>query len=327
MIQIKKILVATDFSENAEGTLAAARTVASGMGATVDLVNVIPTLTYMNESLKSIGAPIDLESELFPKIIKEREEQGLDYLKRFIPEENRGEVIVRVDRKPSQFIVTQASEHNYDLVVIGARGRDDTRLLRGGTTQRVIRRSEVPVLCVPKDFKTSEINNILVPTDASRVSFCALPQALIMSKLFGADLTLFHVIELYGTALEDMPHQPGKEERESLYERLIINLNNWLAETDSGLTIVRTDVPFEDQLVDTDKDPGVHPPIRLSTYVGRGVSAHLEIEAYADDNTDMVVIATHGHSGLTHFFLGSTTERVVQTTQKPVLTIRPKPEG
>ena len=57
--------------------------------------------------------------------------------------------------------------------------------------------------------------------------------------------------------------------------------------------------------------------------IEKGVSAHIGIEEYAPSHADVVVMATHGHSGLAHFFLGSTTEKVAQSLDMPVLTVKP----
>lgn len=52
-------------------------------------------------------------------------------------------------------------------------------------------------------------------------------------------------------------------------------------------------------------------------------SRHEAIRDYVDDHEiDLVVMATHGHTGLGHLLLGSTTERVVRTAPCPVLTIK-----
>ena len=52
-------------------------------------------------------------------------------------------------------------------------------------------------------------------------------------------------------------------------------------------------------------------------------SPFLEIIQYAkENNVDLIVMGTHGHSGLVHVLLGSVTERVVRKAPCPVLTIR-----
>lgn len=57
--------------------------------------------------------------------------------------------------------------------------------------------------------------------------------------------------------------------------------------------------------------------------ITKGLSAHYEVTEYANEHADMIVMTTHGRSGLNHLFLGSTTERVVHATDIPVLTWRP----
>ncbi len=63
--------------------------------------------------------------------------------------------------------------------------------------------------------------------------------------------------------------------------------------------------------------------INFYTVTEKGVSAHLGIKDYATEHADAVVMATHGHGGLAHFFLGSTTEKVAHSLDMPVLTVRP----
>lgn len=61
-------------------------------------------------------------------------------------------------------------------------------------------------------------------------------------------------------------------------------------------------------------------PVRTATRTGR---AYDEIAAAArDENADLIVISTHGYTGLKHVLLGSTTERVVRHAPCPVLVIR-----
>lgn len=78
----------------------------------------------------------------------------------------------------------------------------------------------------------------------------------------------------------------------------------------------------EDEVIFTDGES--HRSVNLFTKIEKGISAHYEIESYASDNADLVIIATHGHSGLAHLILGSTAEKVAQYVKKPVITIRPQ---
>jgi nucleotide-binding universal stress UspA family protein len=55
----------------------------------------------------------------------------------------------------------------------------------------------------------------------------------------------------------------------------------------------------------------------------KSVVAHHEIVDYANENADLVVMSTHGRTGLSRMLLGSTTEQVIQHLKKPQITIKP----
>ena len=62
--------------------------------------------------------------------------------------------------------------------------------------------------------------------------------------------------------------------------------------------------------------------IPITTAIERGIP-HEEILSYATDiDADVIVIGTHGRSGLQHFLMGSVTEKVIRSTERPVLVIR-----
>lgn len=64
--------------------------------------------------------------------------------------------------------------------------------------------------------------------------------------------------------------------------------------------------------------------IRYEVAVLNGDPATEIVNAASTFNTDLIVMATHGRTGLKHFFLGSVAERVVRESAVPVLTLRPK---
>src|SRR5690625_7652726 len=89
------------------------------------------------------------------------------------------------------------------MIVLGARGRDESKFLRGGVTERVIRRSRVPVFSVDRHFKKEVVENVVMTTDSSELSIAAFPLAVAIADMYGASLTLFYVIELYGGRSEE----------------------------------------------------------------------------------------------------------------------------
>ena len=325
MVEIKKILVPTDFSKGSERAYPVAQEVAETFGSAIDFIHIIPTLKYFNESIKKLGVPLDMEKDLYPKIIDESERSIERAMDQYLRKENKGDHFVKIERKPSDAIVEFAKKNNYDLILMGTRGADETKMLRGSVTERVIRKSRIPVFSVGDRFDLNTVDNVVLTTDSSELSLAAFPLAAALADTFDAHLTMFHVIELYGSASEDIPRDPGKGENVSIYEAIIERINDYLAEKEmDNVHIQRTGVTFEDEIVITDGEQSRSIP--FYTRIEKGVSAHYEIENYASEEADILVMATHGHSGFAHLILGSTAEKVAQYVKIPVITVRPSDE-
>lgn len=322
MLAIKKILVPTDFSEEAISAYTHAQELAKKYGATVDLIHIVPTLKYFSESIGKLGVPLDVDEDLYPHLKDGAKHQMEGFMEDYLQDEYKGEAIVMIERKPSQAIADYAAENGYDLIVMAARGEHSSDLLKGSITEKVIRHSSVPVFTVDNRLKTEGLKRILVPTDASPVSFACFPLALTLAETYGAEITLFHVLELYGSRSESESRDPVKSEKASIYEHIIDHLNDYLIEEKlENVLIQRSDKVFEDNVVIAKNETQLSIP--LKTVIEKGVSAHYEIEVYAPDHADVVVMTTHGHSGLAHFFLGSTAEKVAQRLDMPVVTVKP----
>jgi nucleotide-binding universal stress UspA family protein len=143
---------------------------------------------------------------------------------------------------------------------------------------------------------TRNITRILVPTDFSDQAQGALACARTMAERFGASLHLLHVLEdpyatsAYATEVYGyLP--PGLKE-------------SWQKNAEGRLATL---LPASQ----------VH---TSSVIFGSPAKAIVE---YADANAfDLIVMGTHGRSGVVHLLLGSVAERVVRTAQCPVLTVR-----
>ncbi|WP_176466292.1 universal stress protein [Aliifodinibius salipaludis] len=322
MKDIQKILVPTDFSENAQLAYRHAQEIAHRVGAKVDFIHVIPMLTYFHKSLSNMQAPLDVDKELYPNVQKEALHQMEKAMDDYISEESKGEAICKIDRKPSTAIAEYAKENSYDLIVMPTKGHHKSNLMRGSTTNKVVRHSSVPVFTVDEGLNAEGLKEIMIPTDGSELSFTALPIALALASIYDADITFYHVQELYGSPLDSESRDPQKTEKQNIYESLMARLDDYLAtEGMDNVKIARGEKRFRDQFVVSDNASSRR--INIYTAVERVVSAHLGIEDYATENADVVVMATHGHSGFAHLLLGSTTEKVAQSLNMPVLTVKP----
>ncbi|KPP97257.1 MAG: universal stress protein family protein [Bacteroidetes bacterium HLUCCA01] len=324
MLKLNRILIPTDFSDAARAAYTFGVELTRKYGGKVDLLHVIPTFKYLNESISRLGLPINLDKDIYPHMVTESETRLKADMAEYIPEEQQGEALVQVDIKASDAIVTLAAQNDADLVVMGATGTRGRDILWGSTTEKVVRKSSVPVLAIPVGAQPDDIDRILVPTDYSKLSFRALRGAVALADSLESEITLLHVIELHGSPLDDEPREKGKDQITSITGKLADKLEAWTLEhPEFELSLKRDGAQL--QLIST--RGGGEKRSKLKIVVNRAVSAYAEIVDYANDNCDMVVITTHGRSGLSHLFLGSTTEKVVQATNKPVLTWRPQQHG
>jgi nucleotide-binding universal stress UspA family protein len=64
------------------------------------------------------------------------------------------------------------------------------------------------------------------------------------------------------------------------------------------------------------------PKVEADFYVIEGNAAHDIVDFAKEKNSDLIVIATHGRTGLEHLLMGSVTEKVVRRAPCPVFTVR-----
>ncbi len=143
-----------------------------------------------------------------------------------------------------------------------------------------------------------EIRHILAPTDFSEFSKQALDYAFALAQKFGAKLSLLHVIEPQAYPVESYAPSWGTTMLEDLDRSARAELANLLPEAEDA-------------------------KIEVTRFVVIG-TPYLEILQTAEaEKADLIVMATHGRTGLSHLVMGSVAERVVRTASCPVLTLRP----
>ena len=146
------------------------------------------------------------------------------------------------------------------------------------------------------------ISKILVATDFSDDSNYALSYAVEMAQRFSAELIVLHV---------DQPLAPVMVSE--LNPGLDLGAMNRIAEEQRLLALREVD-----KTVDRLREKQLK--VRGLLRVG---APFLEIVITAqNENVDLIVIGTHGRSGLAHVLMGSVAERVVRKTHCPVLTVR-----
>ncbi|MEX0681109.1 MAG: universal stress protein [Balneolales bacterium] len=321
MRKLNRILVPTDFSDSSRKAYAYAESLLNVFGGQVDMISIVPTFKYLHESMKKVGYPFSLDHDVYPHIVEDTEEKVREELTRYLSAEHRGKEVVRIGRKIYEIILEYAHKEKYDLIVMGAQGAHAGNIIRGHVTEKVIRFSKIPVLSISGTVMPDDTGNILVPTDFSDFSLKALLPAAIMAGRLQSKITLFHVNELHGSEPEE-DDIPEEDAIRKFRKKAAQKVESFLAGRPKAE--LRLESNGNGKFTLHLKRDAESFSILLETEQVRGVSAHYEIVDYAGEHADMIVLATHGRSGLSHIFLGSTVEKVVQSANIPVLTIRPE---
>jgi nucleotide-binding universal stress UspA family protein len=146
-----------------------------------------------------------------------------------------------------------------------------------------------------------EIKKVLFPTDFSELADHALPYAIKMAKIFKAELVMLHAVTLY----EHDPNDP--EHHFPSLKKYCADVQK-LADADLQVCIEKMG------------DIGV----AVTQKVIQGISPHAAILEYikATGDVSLIVMSTHGRSGLKHVLLGSVSENVIRYAPCPVLVVK-----
>ncbi len=147
---------------------------------------------------------------------------------------------------------------------------------------------------------TNMIQRILFATDFSEGAGGAQRLAVSWTKQWRARLDILHVLELPpAISLENPPHRMYVDALRQQADRRLGELREHLVQD------------------------GIHPNVRVEV----GLPSRAIEEIARELNADLLVLGTHGRTGLDHLLIGSTAERVVRTAPCPVLTVRTPKQG
>jgi nucleotide-binding universal stress UspA family protein len=146
-----------------------------------------------------------------------------------------------------------------------------------------------------------EIRKIVCPVDFSPCADHALEYAQDLAKKFDAELSLVHAYEDPAAYVTPLPMSgyvgPSADLLLELRKQLEVRLEQYKS------TVAKNGVRVRAELLE-------------------GTPYRVVLDWAKEYKADVIVIGTHGHTGLTHALLGSVTERVVRLSECPVLTIR-----
>ncbi len=287
---MKKIMVATDFSERSDRALRRAALLARQFGAAITLVHVVD-----DDLPRRI---LDAERDEAETLLR----QTADTLGQVDGVQCETRIILA---SPFAGIIRGVEEAKPDLLVIGPHRRQILKdVFIGTTAERTIRLGGCPVLMVNAP-PTGAYRHMMQTTDLSDGSRDALQTIRALGIGDETRITLLHVFDAPALRLTmshtmskaDQAHYMAGEEKDALRD-----LTGFLAGAGLGSVV---------------------PKVRH-----KATTVHREIlEAAQAEAADLIVVSTHGKTGLRKLLVGSVTEHVLRTSAIDILAIPPVQGG
>jgi len=299
----KKVLVPLDGSELAEGALVYAKEVARRLRLAVVLFHVYGSAE--TELVPARQAYINSKVDTIRRELKAQTEAGIEPIGEEVTV--RGEL---AEGYPAEEILRYAAENSIDFILMSTHGRTGIKLwAMGSVADKVLRASRVPIWLiragVPPEIISDKLptRRMIVLLDGSELAESVLPHVETLAKQRGADLV---DIILLGVC-EPMPVAAY------YYATVPIDWEDY---------IVRCKREDEQYLTNIEK--------RLKS---AGLKAHSEllmgkpadaiIDYVSKNPINLIVMSTHGRSGLSRWVYGSVAEKVLHGTSTPIFLVRP----
>ena len=284
---IQKILFPTDFTATSERAFSAAARLADVFDAELHVLNAaVEAYELSDDPMGHLNL---------------RRESGDTWSDAVTPGLFNGSRVVHAQVRgssPSDGILEYADQHAVDLIVMATHGRRGLdRFLLGSVAEEIVRRANCPVLTLRDPAKAAgDWKRILVPLDFDESASATLAYAMGLAASSGAELDLLHVIEeavfptIYGV------------------DSFAVAVPSLVEDSRHALTDLaeRTDGPTA--------------PYTCHVRIGHPAT---EIAGFAAENdADLIVMATHGYTGIQHLILGSVAAKVVRTAPCPAITMK-----
>lgn len=179
------------------------------------------------------------------------------------------------------------------LIVIGTQGRTGLgRLLVGSIAEQVLRGATCPVLAVKKGAVVAKIQTILFPTDLSEASESALGVAFSLAQDYHARLIVLHVAS------------PGHPVPYSEFERMLQQSAGYRRELEAKLRQCQK------------------PSCNAEFRVEEGDPAEQILRVAQETPCDLIVMGTHGRTGISRLLMGSVAEKALRNASCPILLVK-----
>lgn len=298
----QRMLLPLDGSDLSEQVVPFVIALAKACKSTVALAHVVDTSALHDAGQSWVEMPS------VKQFVDEEAGRARDYLARVKQRFDAEGVPVTTEvtsGSPAEAIATLAEAGKADLVAMSTHGRSGlARWVMGSVADRVIRETTKPLLLYrPTDSAPSgaTINHLVVPLDGSELAEQTLPTVAALAPLLGASVTLFRAVPTYTFAFAEPYPFGGAEASAEILEAIENEALEYLNDQAAALRAKGLTVEVKKTL---------------------GDPANQLVELAHDTPGSLIVMSTHGRSGVARALLGSVADRTVRSSGRPVLLLR-----
>ncbi len=290
----KHILVPLDGSLLAERALPPATNIAEAMSAKLTLLRVVPQF-----------AILAADPMLYEEMNRLGDEDSLSYLRSKADALNLSVSIDVISEtgQPADTIIQFAEDHEVDLIMISSHGRSGlNRWVYGSVAERVLRQAPCATFIINARVvhELPLCRKILVPLDGSDLAERALEPSRQLAAAMGIDL---HLLRVTTSAQQMMETSTMKEVFDKIEDKEF-------QEAEAYLKSKYADTP----------DIRVYFEVDVAT----GTVAEAIVNYAAEHQIDMIVMSSHGRTGLQRWVYGSVAEKVLRSACCATMIIRDK---
>ncbi len=283
MGKYRKILAAVDGSPSGENALIQTFRLATAEKCWITVATVVP----------EYGGDVDLT--VIGDIHGILRHSGEEHLARASEIARREGALIRTvveEGDTHERLVDLAEAENCGLIVMGRSGKSAAeRVLIGSVTARVIGHSRRDVLVVPLGAGIGW-KNILIATDGSRNSNEAAERAIDFARSYGGKIAVVSVVDVPDELYAEAP------------------------------ALVDTLVGKAREYADGVQSIAAASGVTAESYVSEGESYRAILNVAGEVNADLIVMGSHGRTGIKRLLMGSVTEKVIGHASCPVLVVK-----
>jgi nucleotide-binding universal stress UspA family protein len=284
MGRYRRILVAVDGSESSKNAFRQACRIALEDKSWLTVITTIP-------SYEDLFQMPSIQEKVSMALLAEGE-KIMTEIKEIAAREGAYIKTLLEEGTPFDTIIDTAEEGNYDLIVMGRLGRKRIeKALVGSVTARVIGNSQRDVLVFPLNSKIGW-KNIMLATDGSKYSLSATGKAIDIAKSYGGQIKAVSVVDVTEEFQTEAPEA---------VDRLIAASKGFVEEV---------------------KKKAESEGVMIEPLVREGETYKVITDLAKKFASDVIVMGSHGRTGIKRLLMGSVTEKVLGYAPCPVLVIR-----